>query len=146
MKISCCFCFTTLCEEFAIGHIAWDVTSQFSIFVSHRSSAFFRDILLIFLVAQWPSDQGSTMQVTLQKQKQKLTAGNQPACSILAPGPAGTLGLIFVQCQDLCFVLFSLSLILLIEKGGVGLLYIYRMVFTYYTLRHLRLLFPLSGF
>jgi hypothetical protein len=40
------------------------------------------------------------------------------------------------------FVLFSLSLILLIDKGGVGLLYIYRMVFTYYTLRHLRLLFP----
>jgi hypothetical protein len=31
------------------------------------------------------------------------------------------------------FVLFFLSLIPLIDKGGVGLLYIYRMVFTYYT-------------
>jgi hypothetical protein len=40
------------------------------------------------------------------------------------------------------FVLFFLSLNLLIDKGGVGLLYIYRMVFTYYTLLHLRLLFP----
>jgi hypothetical protein len=60
-----------------------------------------------------------------QKQKQKLTAGNQPARSILAPGPVGTHGHIFVQCQDLCFVLFFLSLILLIDKGGVGLLYIY---------------------
>jgi hypothetical protein len=36
--------------------------------------------------------------------EQKLTAGNQPALSILAPGPAGTHGHIFVQRQDLCFV------------------------------------------
>jgi hypothetical protein len=70
-----------------------------------------------------------------QKQKQKLTAGNQPARSILAPGPAGTHG------HVKNFALFSLSLIL-IDKGGVGLLYIYRMVFTYYTLLYLRLLFP----
>jgi hypothetical protein len=34
---------------------------------------------------------------------------------------------------------FSLSLILLIDKGGVGLLNIYRLVFTYYNLLHLRL-------
>jgi hypothetical protein len=47
----------------------------------------------------------------------------------LASGPAGTHGHIFVQCQDICFFFFSL--ILLIDKGGVGLLY--RMVFTYYT-------------
>jgi hypothetical protein len=38
------------------------------------------------------------------------------------------------------FVLFFLSLILIIDKVGVGLLY--RMVFTYYTLLHMRLLFP----
>jgi hypothetical protein len=86
----------------------------------------------------------STQLGSNQKQKQKLTAGKQPARSILAPGPAGTHGHILVQCRDLCFVLFFLSLILLIEKGGVGLLYIYiyRMVFTYYTLLQLRLLFP----
>jgi hypothetical protein len=77
----------------------------------------------------------------LSQQKQKLTAGNKPAHAQLASGPAGTHGHIFVQCQDLCFALFFLSLILLIDKGGVGLLYIYRMVFTYYTLRHLTLLF-----
>jgi hypothetical protein len=34
---------------------------------------------------------------------------------------------------------FSLSLFLLIDKGGVGLLYIYRLVFTYYILLHLNL-------
>jgi hypothetical protein len=56
-------------------------------------------------------------------QKQKLTAGNQPARSHLASGPAGTHGHIFVQCQDLCFVLFFLLLILLNNKRGVGLLY-----------------------
>jgi hypothetical protein len=60
-----------------------------------------------------------------QKQKQKLAAGKQPARSHLASVPAGTHGHIFVQCQDLCFVLFFLSLILFIDKGGVGLLYIY---------------------
>jgi hypothetical protein len=59
-----------------------------------------------------------------QKQKQKLTAGNQPARSILAPGPPGIHGHIFVHCQDLCFVLFSLSLILLIDKEGL-VFYIY---------------------
>jgi hypothetical protein len=58
-----------------------------------------------------------------QKQKLKLTAGNQPARSHLASGPAGTHGHIFVQCQT--FVFFFLSLILLIDKGGVGLIYIY---------------------
>jgi hypothetical protein len=62
------------------------------------------------------------------QQKQKLTAGNQPARSHLASGPAGTHGHIFVQCQYLCFGLFFLSSILLIDKGEVGLLYIYRMV------------------
>jgi hypothetical protein len=51
-------------------------------------------------------------------------------------GPAGTHDHIFVQCQDL---LFSFPMILLIDKGGVGLFYIYRLVFTYYTLLHLRL-------
>jgi hypothetical protein len=56
----------------------------------------------------------------MQKQKQKLTAGNKPARSHLASGPTGAHGHIFVQCQDLCFVLFFLSLILLIDKGGVG--------------------------
>jgi hypothetical protein len=35
--------------------------------------------------------------------------------------------------------LFFLSLILLIDKGGVGLLYIYRLEFTYYTLLLLKL-------
>jgi hypothetical protein len=59
-----------------------------------------------------------------QKQKQKLTAGKQPARSILAPGPPGTHGHIFVHCQDLCFVLFSPSLILLIDKEGL-VFYIY---------------------
>jgi hypothetical protein len=54
-----------------------------------------------------------------QKQKRKLAAANQPACSHLASGPAGTHGHIFVQCQDLGFVLFFLSLTLLIDKGGV---------------------------
>jgi hypothetical protein len=53
------------------------------------------------------------------KQKQKLTAGNQPASSLLASGPAGTHGHIFVQSQDLC--LFFLSFVLLIDKKGVGL-------------------------
>jgi hypothetical protein len=75
-----------------------------------------------------------------RKQKQKLAAGNQPARSLLASGPAGTHGHIFVQCQDLCF--FFLSLILLIDKGRIGRFCIYRLVFTYYTLFHLRLLFP----
>jgi hypothetical protein len=41
-----------------------------------------------------------------QKQKQKLTAGNQPARSLLASGPAGTHGHIFFQCQELCFFSF----------------------------------------
>jgi hypothetical protein len=59
-----------------------------------------------------------------KKQKQKLTAGNQAARSHLASFNSGTHGHIFVQCQDLCFVLFFLSLILLIDKEGVGLLYI----------------------
>jgi hypothetical protein len=76
-----------------------------------------------------------------QKEKQKLTAVNQPARSHLASGPAETHGHVFVQFQDLCFVLFFLSLILLIDKGGVGLLYIYTMVFTYLTLLLLRILF-----
>jgi hypothetical protein len=40
-------------------------------------------------------------------QKQKLTAGNQLARSLLASGPAGTHGHIFVQCQDLCFFPFG---------------------------------------
>jgi hypothetical protein len=80
------------------------------------------------------------------KQKQKLTAGNQPARSHVASGPAGTHGHIFVQCQDLCFVLFFLSLILLIDKRGVGLIFIYRMVFTYYTLLQWGYFSPLSGF
>jgi hypothetical protein len=31
-----------VCEDFAMGHIAWGVTSVFVSFVSHRSSAFFR--------------------------------------------------------------------------------------------------------
>jgi hypothetical protein len=63
------------------------------------------------------------LQQQQQQQQQKLTAGNQPARSILAPGPARTHGHIFVQCQDLCFVLFLLSLILLTDKGRVALLY-----------------------
>jgi hypothetical protein len=52
-----------------------------------------------------------------QKQKQRLTAGNQPARSHRASDPAGTHGHIFVQRQDLCFFL---SLILLIDKGEVA--------------------------
>jgi hypothetical protein len=74
-----------------------------------------------------------------QKQKQKLTTGNQPALSHPASALAGTHGHIFVQCRDLCFVLFFfLSLILLIDKGGVGL-FLYRLVFTFYTLLRLSL-------
>jgi hypothetical protein len=80
----------------------------------------------------------SDSRLPFSSQKQKLTAGNQPARSYLASGPAGTHGHIFVQCQDLCFFF---SLILHIDKGGVGLFYIYRLVFTYYILLHLRLLF-----
>jgi hypothetical protein len=53
-----------------------------------------------------------------QQQQQKLTAGNQPARSLMASCPSGTHGHIFVQCQDLCF--FFLSLILIVDNGGVG--------------------------
>jgi hypothetical protein len=42
---------------------------------------------------------------------QSLTAGNQPARSLLASSPAGTHGHIFVQCQDFCFFLLSLFLL-----------------------------------
>jgi hypothetical protein len=80
---------------------------------------------LLFLAEQSRAEQS--------RAGQKLTAGKQPARSHLASGPAGTQGRLFVQCKDLCFVLFFLSLILLIDKGGSGLLYlyiyIYRMVF-----------------
>jgi hypothetical protein len=41
-----------------------------------------------------------------QKQKQKLTAGNQTARSLLASGPAGTHGHIFVPCQTFVFFPF----------------------------------------
>jgi hypothetical protein len=72
----------------------------------------------------------------MEKQKQKLTSGNQPARSFLASSPAGTHGHISVQCQDLCVFL---SLFLPIVKGGVGPFLLYRLVFTYHTLFHLRL-------
>jgi hypothetical protein len=52
-----------------------------------------------------------------KKQKQKFTAGNQPAPSLLASGHTGTHGHIFVQCQGLCP--FFLSLILLVTKEGL---------------------------
>jgi hypothetical protein len=46
----------------------------------------------------------------------------------------------YIQCQDLCF--FFPLVDPRIEKGGVGLfIYKYRLVFTYYTLLHLRLHF-----
>jgi hypothetical protein len=54
--------------------------------------------------------------------------------------PLGSMAIYLFNVKT--FVLFFLSLILLIDKGGVGLLYIYRMVFTYYTLLHMRLLLP----
>jgi hypothetical protein len=38
--------------DFAIGHRAWGVTSQFPIFVSHRSNAFLRVIRLMGLATQ----------------------------------------------------------------------------------------------
>jgi hypothetical protein len=57
-----------------------------------------------------------------QKQKQKLTADNRPARSLLASGPAGTRGLIFIQSQDLRFSF--LLLILLIDTGGLVIFYI----------------------
>lgn len=40
-------------RDFAIGFIASDVTSQFAIFVLHRSIIIFRPTLLIVLVAQF---------------------------------------------------------------------------------------------
>jgi hypothetical protein len=58
--------------------------------------------------------------VNCQKQKQKLTAGNQPACSHLASGPMD------IYLFNVKTFVFLLSFILLIDKGGVGLLYIYR--------------------
>jgi hypothetical protein len=56
------------------------------------------------VTVQWISHSW-THSAEQSRAEQKLTAGNQPASSILAPGPAGTHGHIFVQCQDLCFVL-----------------------------------------
>jgi hypothetical protein len=69
--------------------------------------------------------------------EQKFTAGNEPERSFLASSPFGTHGHRSVQCQGLC--VFSPSLFLPLVKGGVGLLFIYRLVFTYHTLFHLRL-------
>jgi hypothetical protein len=76
-------------------------------------------------------------------EKQKFTAGNQPARSFLASSPAGTHCHRSVQCQY--FVFFPLFLP--IVKGGVGLFLLYRLVFTYHTLFHLRLhsFLPLRG-
>jgi hypothetical protein len=60
----------------------------------------------------------------------KLTAGNQPARSLLASDPGGTRGHIFVGCRDLC-VFFSPSLILLNNKEeGVGLFFFSRCFLT----------------
>jgi hypothetical protein len=57
--------------------------------------------------------------------EQKLTAGNQPARSLLPSGPSGTRGHIFVGCRDLC-AFFSPSLILLNDKEeGVGLFFFF---------------------
>jgi hypothetical protein len=39
-------------RDFAMGHIAWGVTSVLPVFVSHRSSAFFRVTRLIEFVTQ----------------------------------------------------------------------------------------------
>jgi hypothetical protein len=51
--------------------------------------------------------------------EQKLTAGNQPARSLLASGPGGTRGLYLLDVET--FVFFSPSLILLNDKEeGVG--------------------------
>jgi hypothetical protein len=72
------------------------------------------DILTYFSMATEPIPKAYLINPS---QKQKLTAGNEPARSHLASGPAGTHGHIFVQCQDLCFLF--LSLILLIDKWGV---------------------------
>jgi hypothetical protein len=69
---------------------------------------------------------GTHWSVWQSRAEQKLTAGNQPARSHLASGLAGTNGHIFVQCQDLCFGMFFLSLILLIDKGGGGHAFIAR--------------------
>jgi hypothetical protein len=69
-----------------------------------------------------------------QLQMHKVTAGSEPSLSFLASDPAGTHG----QMSSKNFVFF-LSLFLPIVKGGDGLFPLYRLVFTYHTLFHLRL-------
>jgi hypothetical protein len=55
--------------------------------------------------------------LTSQKQKQKLTAGNQPARSHLASGPAGNHGHIFVQCQGLFYFKVKITLRLTVSQS-----------------------------
>jgi hypothetical protein len=53
----------------------------------------------------------SLLSLSACRAEQKLTAGNQPARSLLASIPAGTHGHVFVQCQDFCFFFLSLFLL-----------------------------------
>jgi hypothetical protein len=50
--------------------------------------------------------------------EQKLTAGNQPARSLLASSPTGTHGHIFVQCKD--FFIPSFVVPPWIKREGLG--------------------------
>jgi hypothetical protein len=69
------------------------------------------------------------------QQKQKLTAGKQPARSHLASGPAGTHGQIFVKCQHLCFFSFRWSSLLIME----GLVFLYIYIWPHFTVSYSRL-------
>jgi hypothetical protein len=53
MNCRWCFWSAPFVRDFALGHMAWGVTSQFANFVFHLSCALFRTILLIFWVTQF---------------------------------------------------------------------------------------------
>jgi hypothetical protein len=94
-----------------------------------QSSLFYNSSLITWTVVSFTTAKFDSLWfLTELKQKQKLTAGNQPARSIQVLGPAGTHGHIFVQCQGLCFVLFCFSFrwsSLLTKEGLVFYIYIY---------------------
>jgi hypothetical protein len=89
-----------------ILHFAKLVLSLRKVLCLHRlsGSCFQRHRSLGFHVHGFTSSLAVANPTTwLTKHKQKLTAGNQPARSHLASGPAGTHGHIFFQCQDFFF-------------------------------------------